>query len=53
MKRDFTFISDVVESITRCCFNPVTNNDVSNQGEFDEDISFQKLKSQIKKDLSL
>ena len=39
MKRDFTFISDVVESITRCCFKPVTKNDVSNQGEFDEDIS--------------
>ena len=30
MKRDFTFISDVVESITRCCFKPVTKNDVSN-----------------------
>ena len=39
MKRDFTYISDIVESITRCCFKPVTKNDLSNSGQFNKVIS--------------
>ncbi|AQL29779.1 MULTISPECIES: NAD-dependent epimerase/dehydratase family protein [unclassified Prochlorococcus] len=30
MKRDFTYIDDVVEGILKCCFKPATSNKVSN-----------------------
>ena len=42
MKRDFTYISDVVESIKRCCFKPVTKNNFSNLGEFNEEFSLRR-----------
>ncbi len=40
MKRDFTYISDVVESIIRCCFQPVTKNDFSSSDQLNKETSY-------------
>jgi len=39
MKRDFTYISDVVESIIRCCFKPITKNEFSSSDQLNKETS--------------
>lgn len=40
MKRDFTFIDDIVEGIFRCCYKPATANLKKDTNDFDASTSF-------------
>ena len=40
MERDFTYIEDVVEAITRCCFKPASSTNAFDYLDPDPSISF-------------